>query len=341
MTMASLENLSFKIPPLWNEDLSKEIAATDGVERQLLIISDRARSMLKEIDDFEVTPERIAWFSIFAKAYSNIDSAMIALENDSSYILEILQRIMMELELQLHRILEPISDLGKWQSLPIKVTIEKKAEEIAWNKVMERMCAYTAWGLFNDMQHHKQFLERFMDGVWDPRPAAELHNRIQNDPLSKMFHELLFTELNIQGESELRKGRQKQEKNLKDKIIRLGNWLDHPKLQHWLKKMQNAYRGEDRRRYNFFELVDVDSGDQTIRKRLRHLKFEYGYHSYDEGSMLIHNSSIEKFLNIHKQGLVPLYLNLPSEVSSDAAGVGNSCNRVFLILTIDLKPRVW
>jgi hypothetical protein len=95
--------------PLDEKAWDKEAAATKGIEIQLLILQSKAAQLLRGINDFLASPERVAWLSMLTKAFAAIDRGRIALRGRSEYVLNIISRIIFKGTLHDETILESVA----------------------------------------------------------------------------------------------------------------------------------------------------------------------------------------------------------------------------------------
>lgn len=332
--MATFDDLTLEIPRLWEKDWKRIVDDSDGVEKQLLIFESHGAHLLEHINDFTATPERIAWLNIWSKTFSAIDSALTSLQTDSHYVLKVLSRVVFETKLHVLTILEAVLNIYQIKKSKHRIRILATSETDSWKEAQNRICAYAAWGLWNDKQLILEQLDPGrLDRVWDPNPVHE----IVKDPGKREVHETLFGPLKLETEVELLVQRRRQEKSLRKTEERLRDWLNDPKLIVWHEKLRNSYELKHRE-LTFFELLNEN--EKTIRRKLKNLNLDFSYPSYKQGSMIIHGSTFEQFYYINEMKLTPLFVILADDIESSALSVASTCNIIFACLYL-LQKQLW
>jgi hypothetical protein len=72
------------IPELWKQGWDDAIRKSEGVEQSIIIAQARAANLLKEIKDKTVTPQSLAWITLWTKCFSLLDGAYAAMSRNSS-----------------------------------------------------------------------------------------------------------------------------------------------------------------------------------------------------------------------------------------------------------------
>jgi len=159
--MYSYQDYVIKVPTIWDRNWEDAIDKAEGIEKTILVFQARAANLLKSIDDFKATPDRLAWLSLWTKAFSAIDSVWGALERNSEYVLEIVSRVAFETLLHVKTIAEPLTD-----------NITNLTPD-SYKKATDRLRAYTVWCCWNDQQYYKEYLNfRNMEATYDAKPSA-------------------------------------------------------------------------------------------------------------------------------------------------------------------------
>ena len=150
------------------------------------------------------------------------------LSEKSYYVLEVLERISLEYLLHIHTILDPILSIEEMGDFPYKTLDETEMTKLCLDKVFGRLCAYCAWGLWNDKELYEAILEpQNLDGIWNQNPV----NEIVSDPQRNDFHENNFGKLYPESKGDIEVQRQKLEKYLNDQLKRVRKWQENPKNQ--------------------------------------------------------------------------------------------------------------
>jgi len=329
--MSSLDDLTFLIPPLWEKEWKETIDEAEGVDKQLLLFQAHLANMLKTLKDCRITPERLAWFSLWSKTFLALDGARSALVRDSEYILHMLARASFENLLHARTVMEPDFRLYKPASTFLESETVKKSEEEIWGDVADRLRGYAAWCLWSDKQFYEELLKKdTLDKVWDPMPAF----KIKNDPTKRVMHESLFGPLDIETDSDrLQEERAEYEQEFRKSLDRVGSWLKHPELKGWGEKLTRKPKT------NFFALCGVKNG--KVPKRLENLGLGFAYASYMQGSMLIHGSTLDSlYCNMEGKKLMPKFFGEKKRVELLASEIGDSCNQVILLLVL-MQKNLW
>ena len=155
--------LKLLIPDIWDTEWVEAIEEAEGLDEFLLSIQARAAHLLKPINDYDVTFERLAWLSLWTRAFSILDGVRAAILRESIFLLQVLARMEFELVLHTHTILA---------SDPV-----------------DRLRAYCAWCISNDRSFQRKVVDpKTLDAVWDVEPVRQL---IEN-PSDLEIHERLF-----------------------------------------------------------------------------------------------------------------------------------------------------
>ena len=309
--MIPLQSVSFYIPRLWEKDWSDAISNTQGVDQQLLVYQARAASLLEKINDFKATPERLGWLSLWTKTFVMLDGAQRALESWSEYVLQLLERAAFESVIHVHTILEP-------------------GGSGAWDEVIERMRAHTAWCLWNDKGLYKELLDpQTQQGIWDQAPTLE----IVNDLDERAMYERLFGPLEVEEQYALRRKQRQQVYQGDQAKRRVETWLAHPDLQLWTQRLESASRPIR----SFFELLGENP---SIPRRLSGLGMCFAYHTYKKGSLFTHGSTIDGLMYFHDDLLTPKFVSTEDSMEILAGNVGSSCDQAIFGLGL-LQMQIW
>jgi len=311
-----LESYIFAIPELWEQDWEASIQESEGVEKSIIIAQARAANLLKTIKDKTVTPDRLAWMSLWTKSFCLLDGAYAAMSRNSLFSLEVLNRIALEVYLHTHVIAEPL--------MPPESTMQYK------ETVIDRLCAYTAWTLLEDRElfweHSKK---RNLDMIWSPAPA----NSIKRNRALLEKYESVHGELELETDpSWLRAERRKQEDQLHKNTNRIDEWLRHPQLREWTRKIAVLAQKTKPKSLSFFAIFNED--DKSIRQRLINLNQGFAYLSYQQASILIHGSSMDQFFHVKNDNLFPKLVATHDEAESIAKIVCSNCTNIILLLAL-------
>jgi len=90
--LADIEQFTLYIPKLWEKDWAGAIDMAAGAQKEILVYQARAANLLKNITDRQATFEKLAWLTMWTKAFTIADSLHGTLDRNSQYILEIISR---------------------------------------------------------------------------------------------------------------------------------------------------------------------------------------------------------------------------------------------------------
>jgi len=327
-----LEKMSFHIPNLWDKNWAEAIESAEEPAKTITRIQKRAALILKDRDQFQVTFARLAWLNIWSKTFSALDGTICALAKDSIYLLRILTRTTLELQLHLLTIMKPVLDLYEQNQAPVPDQSKKEKETASIN----RLEAYASWCIWNDRLHYKNILKPdIREAVWDPQPAI----KILNDPDSLLLYEAVFGKLGVETNNrKLKKGRLIQQDAGYHRIHRFETWLNHPVLASWHEKLKSLAGPKRKNFVTFFSLIGETP--MGVPKGMANLDISFGYPVYNEGSLAIHGSSLDQFFHIGETKVIPLFIGQPEETSSVAQQIGQICNHIIVGLFL-LQTPVW
>jgi len=323
-----LEQLDLSIPCLWERDWNAAISNASGIEKNLLIIQNRAANLLNHINDKNVTFARIAWLNLWTKTFATLDGVFCAFPKNSLYVLRMLGRASFEQMLHARSIIEPILKIYGGLETSEEKIIEQNLLKSSGEKTLKRLEAYTAWCIWNDSLFYEQFDNQILDAVWDAKPADQIYR----DSKGLEAYEAIYGRLKlVMDERELKNGRMQQQNEGQHRLHRNRTWLNHPDLKSWHEKLAKA---KDKW-ITFFTLVGESK--TTVKNSLRDFELSFAYPVYSEGSMAIHGSSIEQFLHLGNESVMPRFIGTDDEVCEKAEEVGIYCNQVIVILDILIK----
>jgi hypothetical protein len=312
------------VPELWNKNWSEVIDEAEGVEKMILVIQARAANLLKGINDFEATPDRLAWLSIWTKAFSALDSVGGALGRNSEYVLEILSRVVFETLLHIRTIVEPLTN-GHGER-----TVE------SYDDAVKRLQAYAAWCFWNDQQYYKESLNfRNMKAAFDAKPSADIVSNPEG--LSHFLN--IFGPLDLEpDQNKLNSACRAHERSLKIEINRVKTWLEHPQIREWASIIRDMQLRACGKSITFFSLFS--ESEESIRKRLTGFELRFAYTLYMKGSMIIHGSSLDQSLHMVNNKVIPNFIGSDNQVDSLAQSITSRVNSIMVWLYI-LQKQLW
>jgi hypothetical protein len=308
------------------EEWLKVIGELEGRQKDAAVIRARGYHLLKEVNEAKATPERAGWLNLWAKTLVALESAISAFQYRSDLFLQIISRSTAEWILHVLVLIDPICDLMALEQSNRKVLISSRSREYSLKQTVDRLRAYAAWCLWSDKVYYKELIHpETLAGTWDPSPAKE----ILADDKARELYERFFGRLESETDEKiLRERRKKMERVFSKKIDRIDEWLSDPHLKPWSNKILELSK-KKRGGVTFFTLFDPEA---TISKRLQKHGLRFGYAMYSESSMLLHGSTMEKFIVIGDSFLAPKLQTDASEAESTFVKVISDCNSLFFKL---------
>lgn len=322
-----LENLYFSIPRLWEKDWKEAINNASDVEKNILIIQERAADLLKQINDKRVTFSRLAWLNIWTRVFSILDGIICALPKSSLYVLRILGRTSFEMTLQTQSIMEPVLRIYRGIEKGNKKTITSSSLRNREEDSLKRLEAYAAYCIWNDCQFYDQIVDpENLNAVWDAKPAEQIYRDLNR----LAAYEAIYGKLKVETDQrELKKGRLRQQNEGQHRLHRLRTWLDYPDLKPWHNRLKKD------KLMTFFTLIG--EARTSVKKSLDEFGLPFGYPVYSEGSMVIHGSSVDQFIQFGDNSVTPMFIADDDEITEKVEEVGSNCNQVILLLYFLIK----
>ena len=294
------------IPELWEKDWEGAISNADGVGKEILKFQFKLAQLLKNINDFSLTPERLAWITLWTRVFSSLEAALLSINSNCIYNLKIISRAIFE------------------DSLHFQMIIEQKQNN---NNTQSKLCAYVAWCLWKDKKVIKDILNN-LDDIW----SSSFVNKIASDPENHEAYEKIFGKLNLQSEQELIWQKNYHKKMAEEKLLQIENWMEHIKISPWIEKI------ESHRIKSFYSLLDKES--QNVYQRLKDYGIGFGYATFMESSSILHGSTIEQFIFRNKSHITPKFTGFPEETDSVTKYICESCSSSILVLYF-IHKQLW
>lgn len=312
-----LTNAKIVVPRLWETDWQSLVAAADGVERDALVTQQRLAALLKPFSPEPTTPEKVAWLSLWSRAFGHVRGALGAWQQDSLITLKILSRLVTELQLHLRAIVAPIS--------------EPSDPDSARLQVRDRLSAYTAWCLSGDVAICRfQLKPDTLAGFFDPQPTREQVAALGDE--LEAWTRLTGQEYEIRSDQEADLDRKRAEAVIRDRLERYQAWQDHPRLSQWrhrIRQLKEAKPGP----LLFSELFGLGDSMKTI---LRGAEAEFAYAHYLDTSAAVHGSSLGSSLVLTDALISPEVGALADELDAELKQiiVGTNLNSLPLSITL-------
>lgn len=301
--------IEFKIPTFANENWDELIEKTDGANKILLLCYARAIEVVEQVDK-NANPQSFAWMIIWTHIFATLQGTQAAAEKGSELTLNFLGRSSSELEL----ILFAISSAGQ------------KSSPDSQHTTSDRLAAYSAWCLWNDIKAQDRRLERRnLDAIWDDSDA----HKIAKDPDELEMYENFFGKLEFEDPKEAKTNRLEYEERIWHLRTKLENMANHSELKPWIKKLETRAKERNWIR-SYFELIG--ESEKSIRQRLIKLDAAQAYSIYEEQSLLIHASTFDNLFSIHNDIAYPRIKTPPHIIESLTQSIASTCNSNILLL---------
>ncbi len=309
------------IPELWKKDSEQALKKSDEELVIILKAQIRLANQLKDIEDDSFTFSRAAWLCLWTKLFNIADGINGALQSNSETLMDILDRMFFECQLQILTIIGPEENTNK----------------------VERLNAYSAWSLYNDLGYQDTLLRKStMDGIWNIEDEKAILEASQDE---QIYHEMLFGPIDKENlttdyrEAAKQKiSHQSQEYKKRDRIEK---WLKHEDIQPWIKKIKSLRNHWAPAFYQLF-----DEQQSSIPKVLKSLNFteqdmEFTYVLYKQASMAIHGSSFLNNFNYNSEAISPKFTGDSDTVVKRAVCLGKGIYNIGGIALLILKKSAW
>lgn len=304
--MENYYDFKLRIPPLWEKEWDEVISKAEGINKEILKLQLELSQLLKKINDFDATPERLAWIVLWTRIFSSLEATISAVNINSFYSLELINRAVFE------------------DDLRYKIFFENMKSGVS---ITDLLRAFFAWGLWNDRKIIEDNI-KYIDKIWDPNPVEE----IAIDSNRCNIYEKLYGPLNLQSRQELQWEKNKAIKNMNNELMRITYWMNRSEIKPWLDKIENL------KPKTFYSLFNKDK--INVYKYLENTELDFGYSMYMKGSHFIHGSTIEQFITYCDSEIYPKFTGLSNEVDDDAK---NTCSsfRTGIIFLYFAQKELW
>ena len=301
--MPYLSDYRLVIPSIWEQDWEEALNSSQGIEHELILAQAKGAHLLRAINESQSSSERLGWLCLWSKAFAALEVVASALSNDAKLALQLTARNVFELSLHVHVVVDPVLHLYSMTQSSAKVTISRRSKEWVHRQTIDRLRAYTAWCLWHDRAYYQEMLDpRTLTGIWNAEPAKS----IKSDKKALEQYEHLFGKLAAEvDEKKLRAQRAAMQEMLAFKVKRIEEWLEDPQLRPWKSKLEEAAK-ETRGSIPFFYLFD--KADKSVPSRLRKIGLRFGYYSHMLSSNVSHGSSMEYFVHIGDDTVIPDFI---------------------------------
>jgi hypothetical protein len=327
--MPLLNDYKLSIPKVWEDDWDKALSSATGIYRELIATRKEGAGLLRDIDETHVTTERLGWLNLWSKTFAALQAVTSALDSHSNLILQLVYKNTFELMLQVHTVLDPVSDWQKSQAAGARGAEAKYGEEFAFRSTIERLRAYVAYCLWHDKAYYEEMINpRSFKDVWDFTPPSSVATE---GIASEQYGYLLERWESVFRESDSSERKRQMRDALSQKIRRIEQWLVDPSLRRWSAEMKTA-RTRLKGGVPFFSMFD--QSERSIPRRLIKEGLRFGYSSYVMSSMMSHASSMDGFVRINEDSAFPQVSEGVNEIERLAVDLIFRCRHLFILLGV-------
>lgn len=325
--MSVINKLNLRIPKYPSlQDQKIDIEKLDGILKDAITVRYSGCNLLQDFYEEKATFERIGWLNLWSKFMTAIESSAVAYDKSLNWVLKTISRSTFEWNMHVYVITEPIIKLqnpGKTNKK--KVVDLESVREFSYKKLIERLRAYAAWCIWSDRDLNRKLLHpKTINELWD----HTIEKEILSNSKSKEFHERFFGKLDIETDEKIiRQNRQDYLETLRKKKVKLDLLLRDPQIKKWSDKLDLARKR--RKQTSIFTLYD----DQpSITRNLEKMRLRFAYSEYSKGSMALHGSSMEQFINISGSEVFPIITGKGKGDKSLFETIISECKRNFVVL---------
>jgi hypothetical protein len=319
MDYFDISKVQLIIPELWKKDWDQAIKECD--ENLTIVLKSQIRlvNLLKDIDDKSFSFRRAAWLCLWTRLFNIVEGISGALQSNSQVLIEILDRMLFESWLQIYTILGTEKNVNRG----------------------ERLNAYSAWCLYNDLAFQDYLLQdSIMDGIWDIEEEKSL---LEDTPENQLIREKLFgpqdTEKLTTDFHEANKRKMRHKSQEYKKRDRIEKWLEHEEIAPWIQRIKALKKFNPQ----FYQVIDKTK--KNLFSALKSFNFnekdiEFAYIIYKQSSMTIHGSSFSKNFTLNSKMIFPNFSGNSESLKKEAAGLGSKIYILGVALAI-LKKDAW
>jgi hypothetical protein len=306
----------------------------DGVLKRAKIVALRGYLLLSKVTEEKATSERLAWLNLVTQSITAVNAGITAFESRSNWTLKVIQRAVFEWELITIGIsgnFELLDTSNSSQGNPI-IFPQEFRESQSHRTCVARLRAYTAFCLWSDRDYYKKRISgRNMQRSY----TEELYPTFGPE-LEARRVDLFFDRSSETDQADLDERRVKAEGEIQKEIDRIGQWLADPTLQKWTEKL-SRFAEQKKGPMSYWELIDVG---RSVPGELQNLDLHYAYSIYMKGSMALHGSTFDQFLEISTENtfVFPKIMIDDEQHESELDFIVSSCNVMMVLLaSIDQK----
>ncbi len=143
--MPPLAGIPLVIPSLWErqDDWQEAVEEAEPEERSIVVLQAHLAVLLEALKGAESDPENLAWLSLWSRVFNCCEGARGAQLRESSFTMLVMLRVLFDVSLHVEVIARQL------------IRANAESTSLARSDVADRLSAYTAWSLCNDLVRYQ------------------------------------------------------------------------------------------------------------------------------------------------------------------------------------------
>lgn len=312
------ESLELLVPELWDKPWAQWISDSDGIDREFAMAESVYAHMLRSVSAKPVTPEKVAWLTIWSRFFNTIAGVRGARDAQSNMSILALARVAYEVSLHVEAI-----------GLPALTAAGSGLTEEAWERVRDRLRAYCAWTLRGDERLHERLAKPWHLHAAHDRQEEREFIRDLGDSVAT-WEAMSGQKLELVSKQEEAQDRRRAQAQFQSELKRIRTWLSDDRLRPWRDKLDQLEKVE-RGTVSFFQLVGAGT---SVSDFLRQRGMSVGYFEYLRGSAVVHGSSMGSVMAAREGFLTPDFADVEDDAKRSAGHVISRCRIIAVLLQI-------
>ncbi len=332
--LTDFDLISFKVADI--EETAKIVKQMDdGVLKKAKSVGIRGYRLLSKVAETKATPERLAWLNLMTQSVTAVNAGISAFESCSNWTLKVVQRAVFEWELITIAIsgnFELLDNTRPSQGNPI-IFPQEFRERQSRISCVDRLRAYTAFCLWSDRDYYRKRISgRNMQRAFTEERSPTLGPELEAKEVGLFFGSSSETD-----QEDLDRRRVIEQDAIQNEIARIDQWLVDPTLQPWTEKLSRLAE-QQKGPMSYWQLIDVG---RSVSEELQNLDLHYAYSIYMKGSMALHGSTFEQFLDISTENtfVFPKIMIDEEQHDTELDFIASSCN-VMMVLLASMDQKI-
>ena len=289
---------SFLIPAWDKTTFAEDYKNAEGVAREFIKVADRACRIAQFLQQAPIAGPTVGWYTLWAKHFHMIRAVRVAFVGNSSFLLDLLDRPLFELFLQVSTIGNPRWRGGDPESTDFNdIAPDESAEDLR-----DRLAGYCAWCLERDLSSlegrlEPETLSSVFDYQWQRNFARSLGTEQER-------YEREFGGIEIVGNAEAKLDRKQFEQRLGQQRYEIDRLIADLDLSEWTHRIREQ-KGK-RPSIHFPELFGAFQQQKatSMKTTVGMMGMPWAYWGYSEQSALLHQSSLLQFVHFSDGGVI-------------------------------------